>query len=94
MTYIKGDMVVYKDILAEVESVGESAYGDTQLSLVAFDDPEMTCTASAKDCASYNELEFDKEANREAISNARFNSAMTLKMVDGLTDKYFRDGNH
>lgn len=89
-----GDKVIYRDILAEVESIEETIYGDATLLLVSVDDPELTCTALKMECQIYDEEIYNPDVNDEAIKDARFNSRMTMKMVDNLTDKHFRDGNH
>ena len=90
-----GDKVVYKDILATIDRISPVfSYEYWLLSLTSVEDEEMTTTAPESECQLYTEDDFDADAQSEALLLAKINSNRIQNMVDGLTDKYFRDGNH
>lgn len=88
-----GDKVIYDGLVATVEGLTETAIGALpMLELVSTEDSEMTCTAMEDECESYNEDELIDQEERLRI--ARRESYLIARKVDGITDKYYRDGNH
>lgn len=91
----EGDLIVHDDVLAIVERVSYSeSAGEHIYSLVSKSDPEMSTSAIESRCEAYDPESFDEDAEKQRLSDARFSSAMTMQMVDGITDKHYRDGNH
>lgn len=87
-----GERVYYDGLVAKVESRSNVAGTNIPLySLVAEEDEELTCSAIEDNIEKYNGEEVDQEA---ALSQARLSSALIAYEVNGLTDKYLRDGNH
>lgn len=87
-----GDKVIYDGLVATVESKSTYAISNKPCyGLVADEDNEMTCTAGEDECEPYDGGEIDQS---ERLSQARFESAVIANRVDGLTDKYYRDGCH
>src|SRR6478609_6912882 len=86
-----GDRVVYKNVVANVDRISTVFSGEYRLlSLTAIEDEEMTCTAKESECEIYSVLTFDEEAQADALSDARFESAIIQRQVGNLTDKHFR----
>lgn len=86
-----GDNVIYEGMIGIVEDINPVfSYEYWLLDLVSELDPEMTCTAVESECVLYTDQDIDQ---CEAYSDAKFNSARVLHMVDGITDKYIGDGS-
>lgn len=87
-----GDKVVYQGIIGVIENQSEYMDGRPSYGLVACEDSEMSCTADESICEPYNDG--DEVDQDQALRDARFNSFKVMSLVDSVTDKYFRDGNH
>ncbi len=87
--YRVGDEVIYQGLIATVDTVSETFAGELTVGLIAKSDPELTCTAKEADCEPYDGEEYDED-----FSPIRANNLRIANMVDRLTDKHFRDGNH
>lgn len=85
-----GDRVLYQGIIGVVLELTETVYGVPTLSLMAEDNNDLSCTAQEAECEEAPE-DFDQT---EGLSNAYYGTSRITTMVDGLTDKHFRDGNH
>jgi len=89
------NLVIYDGLVARIERISTIGGTDrTLLSLVSVEDEEMTCSAPADECEDYTtEASEDLDQNTR-LARARFESNAIAAMVDNITDKNFRDGNH
>lgn len=87
-----GDTVIYDGLLANVDRISKTVYHDITLDLTALENEDLTCTAMADKCEQYTEGEEIDQS--EALFEAEMASKRIQNIAGGLTDKYFRDGNH
>lgn len=81
-----GDKVIYKGLIGVVEDIQPVFnYKYWLLDLVSEIDPEMSCTAQDSECELYEGQEIDQH---DAYGAAKFESDLTMRVVDKLTDKY------
>lgn len=89
--YKVGDGVIYQGLVGIIEGLNETVYGVPTLNLVAALNPEMTCTAREVECHPWEGQEVDQN---EGLKEAALASERIKNMINGITDKYYRDGNH
>ena len=87
-----GDLVIYQGLVGVVDSLSTRyVTGEPCYNLVSKNNPELSCTANESECEDYRE---DFEDDSRTLDYAKANGERITNMVEGLTDKYFRDGNH
>ena len=88
--YKKGDRVLYQGLIGIVQELTETTYGVPTVALMSEENNDLTCTAREIEC---EEIPEDLDQT-EGLRSAYYGTKRIENMVDGLTDKHFRDGNH
>lgn len=86
-----GDEVIYQDLIGIVEALSETVYGVPTVALVSKANRDLSCTAREVDCDLYDGDDFDET---KGLSSAYYGTARIENLVNSVTDKNFRDGNH
>lgn len=87
----EGDRLLYEGIIGVVESKSSNGVFNSY-GLVSEINEELTCTAKESECELVSED--DDIDQSEGIAMANLSSQRIQNMVEGMTDKYYRDGNH
>lgn len=88
-----GDIVVHDGLRAKVEYhtdyANEPGYG-----LTALANSEFSTSVRESQIEEFDSETFDLDAEYHKLRDVELGSDSIMRMVGGLTDKYYRDGNH
>lgn len=91
--YGVGDIVVHDGLRAKVEYhtgySNEPGYG-----LTSVVNAEFSTSTRESQIEEFDAEAFDFDAEVEKLREVEIGSDSIMRLVGGLTDKYFRDGNH